>query len=233
MTKATNLLEPGVLGFWVRCIREAGHMSQDALAALSRVDIRTIQRMEVGNAVSITTQRCIARALGYENPDIFDDPEFALEIHKFLEGAQAIKRSALEKEHPDRIRVKAARALNGEALGRLADTSNAVSLNIDDAITIEAKRVAAAMFDYISDLLDAKYDASLSDKLSFAQELETMLRELEDLGAAVYVATRSAKFANDHWTNKEPIPLTIGYLAAVPKGTSLGEMLVPRRFSGM
>jgi len=89
------------------------------------------------------------------------------------------------------------------------------------------------MFDYISDLLDAKYDASLSDKLSFAQELETMLRELEDLGAAVYVATRSAKFANDHWTNKEPIHLTIGYLTAVPKGTSLGEMLVPRRFSGM
>jgi hypothetical protein len=73
----------------------------------------------------------------------------------------------------------------------------------------------------------------MSDKLSFAQELETMLRELEDLGVAVYVATRSAKFTNDHWTNKEPTPLTIGYLAAVPKGTSLGEMLVPRRLSAM
>jgi hypothetical protein len=71
--------------------------------------------------------------------------------------------------------VKAARALNGEALGRLADTSNAVSPNIDDAITIEAKRVAAAMFDYISDLLDAKYDASLSDKLSFSVR-QTQLR---------------------------------------------------------
>jgi len=32
MTKAPILLDPKLLGFWVRCIRETQHMSQDALA---------------------------------------------------------------------------------------------------------------------------------------------------------------------------------------------------------
>lgn len=233
MTKATTLLEPKMLGFWVRCIRESQHMSQDALAASSGVDIRTIQRMEAGNVVSVTTRRCLARGLGYENPDAFDDPQFALQVHQLIEGMQAIKRTAFEKQYPDHIRVKAERVQNGEALGRFADASNAVSLNADDDLSIEAKRAAATMFDYIRDLLDVGNDASFSDKLSFCQELETMLGELEGLGVAVYSAMRSTKVTNGNWTNKTPIPLEIGYLTAVPMERVLEEMLVPRRLSGM
>jgi hypothetical protein len=79
------------------------------------------------------------------------------------------------------------------------------------------------------DLLDVKHNATLSDKLGFIQELEAMLRELKNLGIAVYAATRSAKFTNDSWTSKTPMPLTVGYLAAVP----MGPKLVPRRLGGL
>jgi transcriptional regulator with XRE-family HTH domain len=230
MTKRTTLLEPKLLGFWVRCIREAQHMSQDALAAVSGVDIRTIQRMEAGNVVSITTRRCIARGLGYENADAFDDPKFGLEVHQVLE---AIQQKAFERQYPDRIRVKVERVLNGESLGRFADTSNAVSLNADDNLSIEAKRTAAAMFDYLRELLDVGNDASFTEKLSSNQELETMLRELEGLGAAVYSAIRSTKITGDNWMNKTPIPLTIGYLTAVPKERIIEDVLVSRRLDAM
>jgi transcriptional regulator with XRE-family HTH domain len=233
MTKPTTLLEPKLLAFWVRCIREGQHMSQDALAAVSGVDIRTIQRMEAGNVVSITTRRCIARGLGYENADAFDDPKFGLEVHQFLEGMQAIRQKAFERQYPDRVRVKVERVLNGESLGRFADALNAVSLNADDNLSSEVKRAAAAMFDYVRDLLDVGNDASFTDKLSFNQELETMLRELEGLGAAVYSAIRSTKIASDNWTNKTPIPLAIGYLTAVPKERIIEEMLVSRRLGTM
>ena len=60
-----------------------------------------------------------------------------------------------------------------------------------------------------------------------------MLRELEGLGAAVYSAVMSTKVTNDNWTNKTPIPLTIGYLTAVPMERILEEMLVPRRLGGV
>lgn len=233
MTQTPIPLDPKLLGFWVRCIREAQHISQDALALSSGVNIRTLQRMEAGNAVNVTTRRCLARALRYENPEAFDSPQFALEVHQFLERARAINRKCFEQEHPDRIRVKAARVLNGEALGRFADASNAVSLTADDAISIEAKRAAAAMFDYVRDLLDVGNDVSFSDKLSFSQELEVMLRELEGLDAAVFSAVRSTKITGDNWTNKTPLPITIGYLTVVPRDRILKEMLVSRRLTGM
>jgi transcriptional regulator with XRE-family HTH domain len=87
MKTAQTLLDPQILGFWIRCIRETQHMSQEAVGASSGLDVRTIQRIEAGNPVSITTRRCLARGLGYENPDIFDDPEFAKNVLSFLEGA--------------------------------------------------------------------------------------------------------------------------------------------------
>jgi DNA-binding XRE family transcriptional regulator len=96
MTKTPILLDPKLLGFWVRCIRKTQNMSQDALAESSNVDIRTIQRMEAGNPVNVTTRRCLARGLGYDNHDIFDDPQFAMNVQSALEGAQAVNCSCLQ-----------------------------------------------------------------------------------------------------------------------------------------
>jgi len=232
MTQAPTALDPKLLGLWVRCIREAQYVSQEALAASSGVNIRTIQRMEAGNVVNVTTRRCLARALGYENRDAFDDPQFALEVYKFLE---TINDKAFEQQHPDCIRLKAEPVQSGEDLRRLAGASNALSLSTDDTLSLDAKTAAAAMFDYVHDLLDIKYDASFSNKLNFSQELETMLRELEGLGAAVYSALRSTKITRDNWVNKTPLPLTIGYLVVVPKGQDrfLKEIIASRRLSAM
>jgi hypothetical protein len=45
----TTLLDPKILGFWSRCVREAQHLSQEALAANASVNTRTIQRFEAGS----------------------------------------------------------------------------------------------------------------------------------------------------------------------------------------
>jgi transcriptional regulator with XRE-family HTH domain len=227
--KTCTTLEPKILGFWIRCIREAQHMSQDALAVSSGLDVRTIQRIEAGNAVSVTTRRCLARGLGYDNPDIFDDPEFAANVHSVLEGAQTINQEALDKQHPEHVRVKTERVPNGAALGRFADLANAVMLTADDDISPEAKRAAAALFDYIRDLLDIGDDASCSDKLEYHESLESMLRDLEEMGTAAYSAFRHVKLTGENWSNKTPLQLTIGYLTVVPTQKALDAMFVPRR----
>ena len=59
-----NPQDPKFLAFWTRCIREASHWSQEALAASSGLDVRTIQRIEAGRPASITTRRALARGLG-------------------------------------------------------------------------------------------------------------------------------------------------------------------------
>jgi len=76
-------LPPNILGFWTRCIRTTMHWSQEALAASANLTPRTIQRIEAGEQSSITTRRSLARGLGYENPDIFEDPEFIVTVLNF------------------------------------------------------------------------------------------------------------------------------------------------------
>lgn len=225
----TPLLDPKILGFWTRCLRETQHMSQDALAASSGLDVRTIQRIEAGQGASVTTRRCLARGLGYEKPDTFDAPEFVMHVHKLLENAQAIKKEAQEKQYPDHVRLKAAWVQNGETLGRFADISNAVVLNADDAISDEAKKTAATLFDYVRDLLDLGDVASCSEKVGYNRDLEALLRELEGLGATVYSALRPMKMCGENWEDKTPVSLEVGYLTVVPTENVLEDMFVPRR----
>ncbi|MFZ3325326.1 MAG: helix-turn-helix transcriptional regulator [Methylocella sp.] len=225
----TPLLDPKILGFWTRCLRETQHMSQDALAASSSLDVRTIQRIEAGQGASVTTRRCLARGLGYEKLDTFDDPEFVMRVHKLLENAQAIKKEAQEKQYPDHVRLKTARVQNGETLGRLADISNAVVLNADDAISDEAKNTAATLFDYVRDLLDLGDVASWSEKVGYNRDLEALLRQLEGLGATVYSALRPMKMCGENWEDKTPVSLEVGYLTVVPTENVLEDMFVPRR----
>jgi transcriptional regulator with XRE-family HTH domain len=227
----TATLEPNILGFWTRCIRETSNWSQEALAAMSGLDVRTIQRVESGKSVSISTRRSLARGLGYENPDTFDEPDFIMNVQKILEGVQTAKKEDFEKQFPDRVRLKTARVINGETLGRLADSSNATLLHIDDDILQEAKQVAASLFDYIRDLVDVSDDVSFSDKVGFNQDLESLLRQLESLGAAVYSASRATKIVGENWADKHPISTTIGYLIVVLAEKHIEEMIVPRRLS--
>src|SRR5450631_1197689 len=78
-----TILDPKLLGFWAKCVRETQHLSQDALAVNAGVTIRTVQRFEAGQALNVTSRRALAKALGYDNPDVFDDL-------KFIEGGAEI-----------------------------------------------------------------------------------------------------------------------------------------------
>ncbi|MCW2282270.1 transcriptional regulator with XRE-family HTH domain [Rhodoblastus acidophilus] len=231
MEAATLTLPPKILGFWTKCIRTTMHWSQEALAANSNLTTRTIQRIEAGEPVSITTRRSLARGLGYQNLDVFDDPESVAAIMKLLDGARSQKIEDFQKEFPDHIPVVVKRVANGHSLSALAATSEATLLHCDDAISLQAKEKAACLFDYLRDMVDVWDNISFSDKLRYTQEMENMLRELEALDVAVYQGSRSTKMVGVHWENKTPIPLTIGYLLIAPKDKEISQLMVPRRLS--
>jgi transcriptional regulator with XRE-family HTH domain len=225
-----NILDPKLLGFWARCVRDTQHISQEALAVSASVDVRTIQRFESGKQVNLTSRRCIARGLGYDNPDIFDDPAFAATVHDLFQQIGTMQKENLDKQHPDHIRVKVGKVMSGDELGRFADTANAVLLHADDELAEDAKDSTAAMFDYVRDLMDLD-DVPYTDKRTYHKELETMLRDIEEQGLVVYSAFRNVKTTNDSWVDKTPIPMTIGYLTVVPASKQLSEISVPRRVS--
>lgn len=225
-------LPPNVLGFWTRCLRTTQNWSQEALAAAAGLDTRTIQRIEAGKLTSITTRRSLARGLGYDNPDIFDDPQFVTTVMGIIGNAQSQRAEDFHRQHPDHIPVATSRVTTGDALGRLADLSNAYLFHCDDDVSSEAKRQAFCVFDFLRDLGDISDDISFVDKLTYNQELGRMLCDLEQLGAWVYSASRLTKIVDDeNWIDKTPMSITIGYLTIVPKGRDIGEMMVPKRLS--
>lgn len=65
---AVRPLSPMEIGIFVRARREANGWSQETLAELSGLSVRTIQRMEDGQPSSVDTRRAVAR--GFEFPDI-------------------------------------------------------------------------------------------------------------------------------------------------------------------
>jgi transcriptional regulator with XRE-family HTH domain len=223
-------IDPRLLGFWDRCIREAAHWSQEALAASAHVDVRTIQRFEPGKRVSVTTQRAIARGLGYEDCNVFEDPKFTSTVEDFFARIRKAQETELAAQFPDRIRVTVERVTAGETLRRLAEISNGLLCNADDALSREAKESAAGLFDHLSDLLDLD-DISFTDKLQIDDSLDSALHAIEELEVTVYCGKRDTRIVGENWSDKPPLRFTAGYVVAVPAGKILTEIFAPRRLS--
>ncbi|MBJ7402165.1 MAG: helix-turn-helix transcriptional regulator [Bradyrhizobium sp.] len=224
----TTVLDPKLLGFWARCVREAQHLSQEALAANASVNIRTIQRFEAGQPINVMSRRAVAKALGYKNPDTFEDPQFITGVLSFFDGLKDLQQKGLDDQHPDHVRIDAQPLVTGDAAAHFADVVNAVSFTIDPALTDETKQVAASFCDYVQDLMDVD-DFPVSSRLGFAKDLDGVLQELRGLGANVYSATRDRKFRGADWGDKPSWEMTVGYLAIVPADRELTQLYIPRR----
>ncbi|NEK19761.1 helix-turn-helix transcriptional regulator [Rhizobium leguminosarum] len=229
----TNALkiDPKVLGFWIKCIRNTLNWSQEAVAEQSGLTVRTIQRIEAGEPSSISTRRSLARGLGYDDHGVFDSPEFMATVYKFLADIQGTSPEAMEKQFPDHMRLPAERITGGDALGRLAEMSDGLVLHMEDELNQDAKEIAASLFDYLRDVADISEEASFTHKLSYNVEMGTMLADLEAKGAVAYSAIRRTQMVGSNWPNKTPIPLTAVYVTVVPTGREFKEVMVPRRLA--
>lgn len=221
--------DPKFLAFWTKCIRETSHWSQEALAAASGLDVRTIQRIEAGHPVSITTRRALARGLGYDNPDVFDDLEFLKGVHGLFDGIRKVQDKEVQEQLPDHVRVDATRVTSGGGLASVAYEADAYLFHADDAITDQAKEIAASTFDFLRDLGDLGADGSFAERLGYQRSLGELLEQLEAMGAACYSAFRATKAVGANWADKTPIPWTVAYLTVVPVEKVMAEMMVPRR----
>lgn len=227
----TTLLDPKLLAFWIKCLRETTHLSQDALAEASGLDIRTIQRVEAGGKASVTTRRALARGLGYENLDIFDSPDFVAQVHTLLRDFGQINQEDLEKQYPDMMRLPVKRVPGGDELIRLAGVADGILADVADDLPSEAKQVAASIFDYVRDAGDVMEDVSFGERQNYADELGPLLKELENLGGVLFSGIRSTKLTNSSWPNPAPIPVSIVCMTAVPAERQLAEIMIPRRVS--
>jgi transcriptional regulator with XRE-family HTH domain len=224
----TPILNPSILAWWTRAVREASHWSQEAVAASSGLTVRTIQRIEAGRPSGVTTRRALARGLGYDNPEIFFDPKFAEIISGFFREIEKISRDAMEKQFPDKIRLRVRPVRNGAELARLAELAKAYNYCCDDEVPEEAKQAAATLFDYLNDYGDSAEFYSNMDKLGVHRELDALLNDLARDGAIVHSALRATSVVGKSWPDQTPMPLDILYFVIHAKDKVIEEFLVPK-----
>lgn len=229
MTLDTQAIPPKMLGDWTRILRMTSKLSQDALAEASGLTARTIQRVESGERASLTTRRCLARGLGYDDPDIFDDPAFVGTVTGFFESLQASQIKAEEALHPDHIKLEVTPTANGAGIAGLIGCCNAWVFHCDESASPEAQAEAAALFDNLQDYGDIWSELSHGDRLEAQRSFGAMLDGLASMGLRAYQAMRPTRMVGANWTNNTPISFTIGYVTIVPAEQELSHILVPKR----
>ncbi|WP_426234788.1 helix-turn-helix domain-containing protein [Pseudomonas sp. TWP3-2] len=208
----------------VRKMREIFQWSQETLAELAGLNVRTIQRVENAKSASIDTRRALARAFEIEDIDAFNKP-FIIPAEEEIEKEKA-------RLECDYITLPALPLTTGNQLAQLAETSTMDISQPGFEMKREAHEVFAALVDYFRDYRDCASEYSESSKFAVYDEMQTLLDELQRLQVSLQYATREVhlKFAPDQ-KDAKPLNVNVSYLIAFERGSAPTEFAVSKKMN--
>jgi transcriptional regulator with XRE-family HTH domain len=209
------------LAVMVREFRGARGWSQETLSEITKLSLRTIQRVENGEPSNGDTRRALALAFELEDADTFNKPWDFPTPEVVAAEVERIKRET--------VTLDATVAVKGQELTRLFDDaamhafSSAVELEGADAEAL------ASLSDYLGDYRDCADSMTHMDKLKCAWDVQAYIDSLAKGGFTVVYARRDTKLIGQNWADKTPWPVTLADLVAYPKGSEPKVMLVPKK----
>lgn len=216
-------MTPVEIGFLIRVYREAMDWSQETLAELSGLTVRTIQRVEAGQSSSLDTRRAIARGFQIPDLDAFSKPMPFPTAEEVQE-----RRAAFDREH---IVVDAEVVDGRKVIAMLLDGTGyaAISAGSTAELPRAAQDAFAPILDYTRDCMDVADVASRTDMLAFSDGLDELIAELLKPGYGLCAARRSTSMTNKSWVDPTPIPFDITYLVAAPSDAPPSKFALPRK----
>ncbi|WP_241388425.1 helix-turn-helix domain-containing protein [Pseudomonas aeruginosa] len=220
-TEKSRLLTPTELAMCIKLFREMRQWSQEQLAAISGLNVRTIQRVEQGLSASLDTRRALARAFEFDDIDTLNKP-FAIPSE---EEAKAAKEK-FDREH---VTLTATPLTTGKQLAKLAETCSMDLSEPAFELTREADEAFSALVDYLRDYRDCADAYSETQKFDVYDEMQSHIDALKALGVSLRYATRKiqVKWGSDA-ANAEPMPVTVLYVVGFPLGEEPEQFATPR-----
>lgn len=208
----------------IRSMREAFQWSQETLAELAGLNVRTVQRVENAKSASIDTRRALARAFEIEDIDAFNKP-FAIPT----EEEMAKEKARLERDY---ITLPALPLTTGQQLAKLAETSTMDISQSGCEMKREAHEVFASLIDYFRDYRDCASEYSESSKFAVYDEMQSLLDELQRLQVSLSYATREVHltFTTDR-KDAKPLNAHVSYLIAFERGKAPTEFAVSKKLT--
>lgn len=214
---------PMELAAVIKLMRTERGWSQEVLADICRIEVRTIQRLESGEKVGEGTLRAVARALGYQDIDFFNKAH-SIPTEDDLEASK-------KTFHSQNLLLDAVVATSGRDLGvAFAQcTLDASSPGVE--LSPPAAEEFARLIDYLRDFRDIAPDIGEVEKLGYYDEIGQILARLHTAGVDVCYARRDTKLTSAQWVDKAPWPVSIMYCSAFTRGKVPGKMAVPKQVS--
>lgn len=219
-TQQPRLLTPEELAALVKLLREVKKWSQEQLAELSGLSVRTIQRIEGGAPSDLDTRRAIARAFGFEDIDALNKPYT-------IPNAEEVKaeQEKFEKEH---VTLEALPLTSGKQLAILVETTTMDLSSTAFEMRREADEEFAKLEDYFREYRDCADLYSEVQKLEIKEDLQAHIDALKTMGVSLRYATRKFRFKPFGDQASEPRPTTGLYVIAFPLGKEPKEFVTPR-----
>ncbi len=205
----------------IRACRETRQWSQDTLSVLSKLSLRTVQRVESGEPSSADTRRALALAFELEDIDVFNKP-FSLPDPGQLQ-------TEMERFKRENVTLKANSVGSGQELVRLLQEVQMDSFSSAVELQGAAVEAFAGLVDYLRDYRDCADLMTETQKLVVFDEVQAYLDALQKEGFSLSYARRDTKLVGKDWVDKTPWSVSIAYLVVVPKDSEPKTLCAPRQ----
>ena len=173
------------LALLIRVLRQASEWTQETLAELSGLTVRTIQRVEKGDPSSLDTRRALARGFGYDDLEVFNKPWPMLDPEKLKAQSEELERTT--------VVVHVTRVERSSGMRKMVEGAESSVCEELGTVSQEARKAFAYLVDNLRDYNDVRDCYSEHDKLGFDESLQSFLDTIAEQKAAVGVGERCVK----------------------------------------
>ncbi|SCY42680.1 Transcriptional regulator, contains XRE-family HTH domain [Nitrosospira sp. Nl5] len=219
-TQQTRMLTPAELGICIKLFREIRQWSQDQLAEMSGLNVRTIQRVEQGLSASLDTHRALASAFEFEDIDALNKP-FTIPFEEELKAAK----DKFDREH---VTLTAIQLTTGKQFAKLAETCMMDVSEPAFELIREADVAFAALVDYFREYRDFYDLYTETRKFEVYDEMQSHIDALKKLGVSLCYAERKMQVKRGSGPESKPISVTVLYVVGFPLGKEPEQFATPK-----
>ncbi|KVN38428.1 XRE family transcriptional regulator [Burkholderia stagnalis] len=219
-TQQTRLLTPAELALCIRLFREMRQWSQEQLAAISGLNVRTIQRVEQGLSASLDTRRALANAFEFEDIDALNKP--------FTIPSEEEFKAAKEKFDREHVTLTAIPLTTGKQLAKLAEICTMDLSEPAFELTREADETFAALVDYFRDYRDCADVYTETQKFEVYDEMQSRIETLKTLGVSLRYAERKMQVKWGLEPESKPMQVNVLYVVGFPLGKEPEQFATPK-----
>jgi len=219
-TQQTRQLTPAELAVCIRMFREMRQWSQEQLAEISGLNVRTIQRVEQGLSASLDTRRALASAFEFEDIDAFNKP-FTIPSEEELKVAK----EKFDREH---VTLTATPLTTGKQLAKLTEICTMDLSEPAFELTREADEIFAALVDYFRDYRDCADVYTETQKFGVYDEMQSHIDALKTLGVSLRYAERKMQVKWGSDPDSKPMPVNVLYVVGFPLGKEPEQFATPK-----